>query len=138
MPRLRSVKRGAKLLHRVLTSLNTEVVWQPAAGSAPVVATAPPAAAGSGRVTRGCRISRPPQSPGGDQLKIARADQKSTASAAAAAKADEAAAKARAIREEQDRAAQLKKTNEAIQKALQVQSKAGAAAQKQAEKGCPG
>ncbi len=79
-----------------------------------------------------------PAAPKGDQLKIARAEQKSAAAAtAAAAKADEAAAKARAIREEQERAAQLKKTNEAIQKALQVQSKAGAAAQKQAEKGAP-
>lgn len=109
-----------------------------AAGSAPVVATAPPAAAGSGRVTTRVQDKSLPAAPTGDQLKIARAEQKSTASAAAAAKADEAAAKARAVREEQERAAQLKKTNEAIQKALQVQSKAGSAAQKQAEKGAPG
>ena len=108
-----------------------------AAGSAPVVATAPPAAAGSGRVTTRVQDKSAPAVPKGDQLKIARAEQKSAAATAAAAKADEAAAKARAIREEQDRAAQLKKTNEAIQKALQVQSKAGAAAQKQAEKGSP-
>lgn len=108
-----------------------------AAGSAPVVATAPPAAAGSGRVTSQVQDKSAPAAPKGDQLKIARAEQKSAAAAAAAAKADEAAAKARAIREEQERAAQLKKTNEAIQKALQVQSKAGAAAQKQAEKGAP-
>ncbi len=108
-----------------------------AAGSAPVVATAPPAAAGSGRVTTRVQDKSAPTVPAGDQLKIARAEQKSAAATAAAAKADEAAAKARAIREEQDRAAQLKKTNEAIQKALQVQSKAGAAAQKQAEKGSP-
>lgn len=108
-----------------------------AAGSAPVVATAPPAAAGSGRVTAQVQDKSAPVAPKGDQLKIARAEQKSAAATAAAAKADEAAAKARAIREEQERAAQLKKTNEAIQKALQVQSKAGAAAQKQAEKGAP-
>ena len=108
-----------------------------AAGSAPVVASAPPAAAGSGRVTTRVQDKSAPAVPAGDQLKIARAEQKSAAATAAAAKADEAAAKARAIREEQDRAAQLKKTNEAIQKALQVQSKAGAAAQKQAEKGSP-
>ena len=108
-----------------------------AAGSAPVVASAPPAAAGSGRVTTRVQDKSAPAAPTGDQLKIARAEQKSAAATAAAAKADEAAAKARAIREEQDRAAQLKKTNEAIQKALQVQSKAGAAAQKQAEKGSP-
>ena len=108
-----------------------------ATGSAPVVATAPPAAAGSGRVTTRVQDKSAPAATTGDQLKIARAEQKSAPATAAAAKADEAAAKARAIREEQERAAQLKKTNEAIQKALQVQSKAGAAAQKQAEKGSP-
>ena len=108
-----------------------------AAGSAPVIATAPPAAAGSGRVTSQVQDKSAPVAPKGDQLKIARAEQKSAAASAAAAKADEAAAKQRAIREEQERAAQLKKTNDAIQKALQVQSKAGAAAQKQAEKGAP-
>ena len=43
----------------------------------------------------------------------------------------------KSLREEQERAEQLKKTNEAIQKALQVQSKAGTAAQKAAEKGAP-
>ncbi|MEP6608408.1 MAG: FimV/HubP family polar landmark protein [Burkholderiaceae bacterium] len=104
-----------------------------AAGSAPVVATAPSAAAGSGRVTTRVQDKAAPATTGGDQLKIARADSKAAASVAAAAKADEAAAKARALREEQERAAQLKKTNDAIQKALQVQSKAGAAAQKQAD-----
>ncbi|MEO8186446.1 MAG: FimV/HubP family polar landmark protein, partial [Burkholderiaceae bacterium] len=108
-----------------------------AAGSAPVIATAPAAATGSGRVTSQVQDKSAPVVPKGDQLKIARAEQKSAAATAAAAKADEAAAKARAIREQQERAAQLKKTNDAIQKALQVQSKAGAAAQKQAEKGAP-
>ena len=108
-----------------------------AAGSAPVVATAPPAAAGSGRVTTRVQDKAAPAAPKGDQLQIARADPKAAAATAAAAKADEAAAKARAVREEQDRAAQLKKTNEAIQKALQVQSRTGAAAQKQAEKSSP-
>ena len=104
-----------------------------AAGSAPAVASAPPAAAGSGRVTARVQDKSAAAAPGGDQLKIARAEQKSAAAAASAAKADEAAAKARALKEEQERAAQLKQTNDAIQKALQVQSKAGAAAQKQAE-----
>ena len=108
-----------------------------AAGSAPVVATAPSAAAGSGRVTTRVQDKAATAPQTGDQLKIARAEQKAAAATAAAAKADEAAARARALREEQERAAQLKKTNEAIQKALQVQSKAGAAAQKQAEKGSP-
>ena len=102
------------------------------AGAAPVAA-APPAAAGGGRVTAKVEDRSATAKPGGDQLKIARADDKATKAAATTAKADEAAAKARAIKEEQERAAQLKRTNEAIQKALEVQSKAGAQAQKQAE-----
>jgi len=102
-----------------------------AAGTAPVAA-APSAAAGGGRVTTQVEDKSAAAKPGGDQLKIARVDDKA---AAAGTKGDEAAAKARAMREEQERAEQLKKTNEAIQKALEVQSKAGAAAQKSAEKG---
>ncbi len=104
-----------------------------AAGGVGPVATAPPAAAGGGQVTTKVEDRSATAKPGGDQLKIAKAEEKATAAAAAAAKADEAAAKARAVKEEQERAAQLKKTNEAIQKALEVQSKAGAQAQKQAE-----
>ena len=50
-----------------------------AAGSAPVVATAPPAAAGSGRVTSQVQDKSAPVAPKGDQLKIARAEQKSAA-----------------------------------------------------------
>jgi pilus assembly protein FimV len=109
-----------------------------AAGAAPV-ASAPPAAAGGGRVTAKVEDKSATAKPGGDQLKIARADDKASAAAAATAKADEAAAKSRALKEEQERAAQLKKTNEAIQKALEVQSKSGAQAQKAAEekKGAP-
>ncbi len=108
-----------------------------AAGAAPVAA-APSAAAGGGRVTAKVDDKSATAKPGGDQLKIARADDKATGAAAAAAKADEAAAKARAVKEEQERAEQLKKTNEAIQKALEVQSKSGAQAQKKAEqKGAP-
>jgi pilus assembly protein FimV len=101
------------------------------------VATAapPPAAAGGGRVTTRVDDKSAPKGAGGDQLKIAKADTK--AGAAAAAKADEAAAKARAVREEQEKAAQLAKTNEAIKKALEVQSKAGTQAQKQAEQKAP-
>jgi pilus assembly protein FimV len=104
-----------------------------AAGGAAPVAKAPTVAAGGGQVTTKVEDRSATAKPGGDQLKIAKADDKATAAAAAAAKADEAAAKQRALKEEQERAAQLKKTNEAIQKALEVQSKAGAQAQKQAE-----
>ncbi len=105
-----------------------------AAGTAPVVAAAPPAAAGSGRVTTKVEEKGTPAARTGDQLKIAKVDDKAAKGAAAAtAKADEAAAKARQLKEQEERAAELKKTNEAIQKALEVQSKSGAQAQKQAE-----
>jgi pilus assembly protein FimV len=105
-----------------------------AAGAAPAVAAAPAAAAGSGRVTT--RVDdKSAAAPSGDQLKIARVDDK--AAAGAVARGDEAAAKARALQEEQERLAALKKTNEAIQKALEIQSKAGAQAQKAAEAAQP-
>jgi pilus assembly protein FimV len=108
-----------------------------AAASAPVAA-APAAAAGGGQVTTRVEEKGAPAQPAGDQLKIAKADDKgAAAAAAAAAKADEAAAKQRALKEEQEKAEQLKKTNEAIKKALEVQSKSGAQAQKQAEKAVP-
>ncbi len=109
-----------------------------AAGSAPVAAAAPAAAAGGGQVTTRVEDKGAPAQPAGDQLKIAKADDKAgAAAAAAAAKADEAAAKQRALKEEQEKAEQLKKTNEAIKKALEVQSKSGAQVQKQAEKAEP-
>jgi pilus assembly protein FimV len=105
-----------------------------AAGSAPVAAATPPAAAGGGRVTTRVEDKGTPPQPTGDQLKIAKADDKAgAAAAAAAAKADEATAKARAVKEEQEKAAQLKKTNEALKKALEVQSKSGATVQQQAD-----
>ncbi len=105
-----------------------------AAASAPVAAAAPAAAAGGGQVTTRVEDKGAPAQPAGDQLKIAKADDKgAAAAAAAAAKADEAAARQRALKEEQEKAEQLKKTNEAIKKALEVQSKAGAQVQKQAE-----
>ncbi|MGZ8273929.1 MAG: FimV/HubP family polar landmark protein [Burkholderiaceae bacterium] len=106
-----------------------------AAASAPVAAAAPAAAAGGGQVTTRVEEKGAPAQPAGDQLKIAKAEDKgAAAAAAAAAKADEAAAKQRALKEEQEKAEQLKKTNEAIKKALEVQSKSGAQVQKQAEK----
>ncbi len=96
-----------------------------------MAATPPKAAAGGGQVTAKVDDKSATTKPGADQLKIAKVDDKAAPSATA--KADEAAAKARALKEEQDRAAQLKQTNEAIKKALEVQSKAGAQAQKKAE-----
>ena len=102
------------------------------------VATAapPPAAAGGGRVTTRVEDKGASKGAGGDQLKIAKADTKAGA-ASSTAKADEAAAKARAVREEQEKAKQLEQTNAAIKKALEVQSKAGTQAQKQAEQKAP-
>ncbi len=101
---------------------------QAAAGSAPVASAAPPAAAGQGKVTTKVEDkSAPPKT--GDQLKIAKSD----AAGAAKAAQDEAIAKQRALKEEEDRAAELKKANEQLKKALELQSKAGAQVQKQAE-----
>jgi pilus assembly protein FimV len=96
------------------------------------VAVAPSAAAGGGQVTTRVEDKGATAETTGDQLKIARVDDKGAA-AAAATRADEATAKARALTEEQERADQLKKTNEAIKKALEVQSKAGAQVQQQTD-----
>ena len=99
----------------------------------PAAATTPATtAAGGGQVTTRVEDKGAPAQPAGDQLKIAKADDKGAA-AAAAAKADEAAAKARALKEEEEKAEQLRRTNEALKKALEVQSKAGAQVQQQAE-----
>ncbi|HET9023377.1 MAG TPA: FimV/HubP family polar landmark protein, partial [Burkholderiaceae bacterium] len=107
---------------------------QAAAGSPAIATTPPTAAAGGGQVTTRVEDKGAPAQAGGDQLKIAKADDKGApAAAAAAAKADEAAAKARAVKEEQERAEQLRRTNEALKKALEIQSKPGAQVQQQAE-----
>jgi pilus assembly protein FimV len=111
------------------------------AASAPAqVAAAPAAAAGQGKITAKVDDKAAPAK-GGDQLKIAKAEaDKSAAAAAAAAKKqaeDEAVAKQRALKEQEERAAELKRTNEALKKALELQSKSGAAAQKQAETKAP-
>jgi pilus assembly protein FimV len=108
---------------------------------APVASTAP-APAAQGRVTTKVEDKAAPP-PSGDQLKIAKAEPApaaptaaATAAAAAAAKKaaeDEAIAKQRAIKEQEDRAAELKRTNEALKKALELQSKSAAQAQQQAE-----
>jgi pilus assembly protein FimV len=66
-------------------------------------------------------------------LKIARADDKNAPAAAAVAKADEATAKTRAVQEEQEKAEQLRRTNDALKKALEIQSQAGAQVQQQAD-----
>src|SRR5262249_18922912 len=104
---------------------------QAAPGSAPAATAPPAAAAGQGRVTTKVEDKAAPTK-SGDQLKIAKAD---TAGAGGTGKAaqDESIAKQRALKEEQDRAAELKKANEQLKKALKLQSKAGAAVQKQAE-----
>jgi len=104
---------------------------QAASGSAPVAAAPPAAAAGQGRVTTKVEDKSAPTK-SGDQLKIAKADQAGTGATGKAAQ-DEAIAKQRALKEEQDRAAELKKANEQLKKALELQSKAGAQVQKQLE-----
>jgi len=104
---------------------------QAAAGGSAVTAATPPAAVGQGRV--GTKVedrSAPPA--GGDQLKIAKADAPASAAAAKKAAEDEAAARKRALVEQEERAADLKRTNEALKKAVELQNKAAADAQKQA------
>ena len=104
---------------------------QAASGSAPVAAAPPAAATGQGRVTTKVEDKSAPTK-SGDQLKIAKADQAGTGATGKAAQ-DEAIAKQRALKEEQDRAAELKKANEQLKKALELQSKSGAQVQKQLE-----
>jgi pilus assembly protein FimV len=104
---------------------------QAAAGGATSVAPAP-AAAGQGQITAKVEDRAAPAK-GGDQLKIAKTEPSPPASGAAARAQDEAVARQRALKEQEDRAAELKKTNEALKKALELQSKSGAQAQRQAE-----
>lgn len=103
---------------------------QAATGAAPAATAAAPAHAAQGRVTTKVEDKAAPAK-AGDQLKIAKAD--SPATATAAQKADEAVARERAVKEQQDRAAALARSNELASKALELQSKAGAQAQKAAE-----
>ena len=105
---------------------------QAVTGTPATAATPPTTAAGGGQVTTRVEDKGAAAQPAGDQLKIAKADDKGAA-AAAAAKADEAAAKARALKEEEEKAEQLRRTNDALKKALEVQSKAGTQVQQQAE-----
>lgn len=97
---------------------------------APSPAVAPAPAAAQGRVTAKVEDKAAPAK-GGDQLKIAKAD--TPASGQAAAKADEAVARQRALKEQEERAAELQRANEAAKKALELQSKSGAQAQQAAE-----
>jgi pilus assembly protein FimV len=91
------------------------------------VAPAPAVPAGQGTVAPKVE-DRSAATKSGDQLKIAKGE------ATAAAKAqDEAVAKQRALKEQEERAAALAKANEQIKQALELQSKAGAQAQKAAE-----
>lgn len=102
------------------------------AASGTTAAAAPaPAAAGGGQVTAKVEDRSAAAKPGGDQLKIAKAADGKVAPGAAAA--DEAAARAREVKELESRLAQLTKTNEELKKAIELQSKSGAQAQKQAE-----
>ena len=95
-------------------------------------AAAPPASATQGQVTP--RVEdKGAAAKSGDRLTIAKAEAGAAPAAAAAAKADEEAARQRAVKEQQERAAELQKTNEALRKALELQSKSGAQAQAKAE-----
>jgi pilus assembly protein FimV len=83
------------------------------------------AAAAQGRITTRTE-DRSAAAPAGDQLKIAQG----TASSKAG---DEAVARDRQLKELLDRVAELERTNQQLQKALELQSKSGAQAQAAAE-----
>ncbi|HEU0203486.1 MAG TPA: FimV/HubP family polar landmark protein [Burkholderiaceae bacterium] len=105
---------------------------QMASAAAQVAPAAP--AAGQGRITAQVEDkSAPPKT--GDQLQIAKVEEKAAASAAAAAaaKRDEEVARQRALKEQAERAAELQRANEQLKKAVELQSKAGAQVQAQAE-----
>jgi len=94
------------------------------------------AAAGQGRVTAKVEDKGAPARTG-DQLKIAKAEAAAPGQAAART-GDEAVARERQVKELQQRVAELEQTNRKLQQALELQSKAGAQAQKAAEvKGLP-
>ena len=102
------------------------VAAAPTAAAAP----APSTAASGGQVSAKVEDKSAAAKAGGDQLKIAKAqDGKATPAAAA----DERAAREREVKELESRLAQLNKTNEELKQAIELQSKAGAQAQKQAE-----
>jgi pilus assembly protein FimV len=106
---------------------------QAATVGAATVAPAPPqAAAAQGRITAKVEDRAAPAK-GGDQLQIARADAAAGSPAAAARARDEEVARQRAIKEQEERLAELQRTNEALKKALEVQSAASAQAQQRAE-----
>ena len=97
------------------------------APAAPALAR-PPAAAAQGQITAKVEDRAAPAK-AGDQLKIAKAEASAAGAAAAAKARDEEVARQRALKDQEERAAALKKTNEALAKALELQSKAGAQAQ---------
>ena len=94
---------------------------QAPAGAGP----APAAAAGQGRVTTRVEDGKAP-APAGDQLKIAPAP-------AGTKGGDEAVARDRQLKDLLDRVAELERTNQQLQKALELQSKAGTQVQAAAE-----
>ena len=94
------------------------------AQAATEIGTGAAPAAGQGRVTTQVRDAA--AAPSGDQLKIAQA-------AAGAKVGDEAVARDRQIKDLLDRVAELERTNQQLQKALELQSKTGAQVQAAAE-----
>lgn len=90
------------------------------------------AAAGAGRITAKVEDrGAPPRT--GDQLRIAKAETGTGGQAAAAKAGDEAVQRERQIKELQQRITELEQTNQKLQQALELQSKAGTQAQKAAE-----
>lgn len=99
---------------------------------APAVETGTPGTAGQGKVTAKVEDRAAPAR-SGDQLKIAKSDTATGAIPGGSQKADEDVARQRALKEQQERAAALAKGNELANRALELQNKAAAQAQKVAE-----
>ncbi|MEG1832984.1 MAG: FimV/HubP family polar landmark protein [Burkholderiaceae bacterium] len=107
-----------------------------AVAAVPAVAqAAAPAAAASGQVSAKIEDKSTVAKAGGDQLKIAKAQDGKGATAAAAA--DEVVARTREVNELESRLAQLNKTNDDLKRAIELQSKAGTQAQTQSEAKAP-
>ena len=88
----------------------------------------------SGRISAPTTDKPAAKAPATDQLRLSKPDEaKGAGKGAATAKADDLAAKDKALREAQERVALLEKNVQDMQKLLQLKSSAGAQAQSQAE-----
>lgn len=132
---VQGISQGAAI-EMVRSQASEYAEYQRSIGAA--VAAAPERAAGSrqasGKITAPAADKPAPKGAAKDQVRLSKPDDaKAGGRAAAAASADDAAAKDKALREAQERVALLEKNVQDLQKLLQLKSGSGAQAQKQAE-----